>query len=295
MPTTTSVKQIGFKQAAQIANMTGTARLAFIAEGLPIIFESAKSLMAASRALEAFPRERSILEGHAAEECAKILILVDLVRCPPKRSAALTGTMMRWFYSDLARIIYADAQSWKPISFDQLQEYVDNERPTHYLEGGMSEYIMPNSALYQREGALYADVMGNEDADPEWSAPLGSTRMFGWFEPHAWRLVDAMDALGFFTPDGVKILSDIWKGVYFEAGVSWSDAEALCWPTALACEAAGLTQERLTADHAGIIRHGWQMPMYGIDFSPIEVTLDEMRARRERAYSNEVGYERGDY
>ncbi len=106
MPTTTNVKQIGFKQAAQIANMTGAARLAFIAEGLPIIFESAKSLMAASRALETFPRERSILEGHAAEECAKILILVDLVRCPPKRSAALTGTMMRWFYSHLARIIY---------------------------------------------------------------------------------------------------------------------------------------------------------------------------------------------
>lgn len=290
MPTTTKVKQIGFKQAAQIANMSGPARLAFIAEGLPIIFESAKSLMAASRLLEACPRERSILEGHASEECAKILILVDLVRCPPKRSAAVAGTMMKWFYSHLARIIYADAQSWKPTSFEELQGYVDNERPSHYLEGGMGEYIMPNSALYQREGSLYADVMGNEDADPEWSAPLGSTRLFGWYEPHAWRLVDAMDALGLFTPEGVRILSRNWAGVYFENGVSWREAEALCWPTALACEAAGLTQERLTADHARIIQHGWQMPMYAIDFSSIEVTLEEMRARRERAYWNEVGY-----
>jgi len=289
MPTTTKVKQIGFKQAAQIANMAGEARLAFIAEGLPIIFESAKSLMAASRALEAFPRERTILEGHAVEECAKILILVDLVRCPPKRSAALAGTMMKWFYSHLARIIYADAQSWKPVSIDQLQEYVDNERPTHYLEGNFGEYIMPNSALYQREGSLYADVMGNENADPEWSSPLGPVPRFGWFEPHAWRLVDALDAIGIFTPQGLKILSDTWAGVYFERGRSWNEAEALCWPTALACEAAGLLQERLTEAHGSMIAHGWQMPMYEIDFSPIEVTLEEMRARRERAFWNEVG------
>src|SRR3569833_1088523 len=289
MPTTTRVKQIGFKQAAQIANMSGEERLAFIAESLPIIFDSAKSLIAGSHSLEAFPRERSILEGHAIEECAKILILVDLVRCPPKRSAALAGTMMKWFYSHLARIIYADAQSWRAVSIDQLQEYVDNERPSHYLEGGLGEYFMPNSALYQREGTLYADVIGNEDADPEWSAPLKSERIFGWFEPHAWRLVDAMDAIGLFTPEGVKILSESWAGVYFEKGASWSKAEALCWPTALACEAAGLTQERLTKDHAGIIARGWQMPMYEIDFSPIAVTLEELRAHRQRAYWNEVG------
>jgi hypothetical protein len=288
MPTTTKVKQIGFKQAAQIANMPTEARLAFIAEGLPIIFESAKSLVAASRALEAFARERKILEGHAVEECAKILILVDLVRCPPKRSAALAGTMMKWFYSHLARIIYADAQAWKPMSIDQLQEYVDNERPTHYLEGDFSEYIMPNSALYRREGAMYADVVGNEDAEPEWSSPLGPAPMFGSFEPHAWRLVDALDAIGLFTPKGLEVLTNTWGDINFERGTPWSEAEARCWPTALACEAAGLLQKRLTQAHANVIAHDWQMPMYEIDFSPIEVTLEEMRARRDRAFWNEV-------
>ena len=239
MPITTKVKQIGFKQGAQIANMSAEARFAFIAEGLPIIFESARSLMAASRSLEAFPRERSILEGHAVEECAKILILVDLVRCPPKRSAALAGTMMKWFYSHLARILYADAQSWNAVSVDQLQQYVDNERRSHYLEGGMGEYIVPNSALHRRDGTLYADVLGNEDAELEWSAPIRAQRLSGWFEPHAWRLVDAMDAVGLFTPNGLKILSETWSGVYFEKGVPWSEAEALCWPTALACEMEG--------------------------------------------------------
>ncbi len=149
--TTTKIEQIGFKQAAQISNMSAKERLDFIAGGLPIVFASAQSLMAASRALGDHPREAEILEGHAVEECAKLLILVDLLRCPPKRIAARIGPMMRWFYSHQARLIYAEAQSWKPVTGAQLQEYVDHHRPTYYLEGGMSEYIMPNWTLFRRE------------------------------------------------------------------------------------------------------------------------------------------------
>ena len=193
------------------------------------------------------------------------------------------------FYIHLARLIYAEAQSWKPVSFDQLQEYVDNERPSHYLEGDYSEYILPNSALFQREASMYADVLGNEDADPEWSSPFRPAQMFGWFDPHAWRLVDAMEAFGLFTPKGLEALSETWAPVYFEPGVDWSAAQDLCWPTALACEAAGVIQERLTESHQSAIAHDWQMPMYGIDFTPIPKTLEEMRARRDRAIWNAIG------
>ncbi len=135
---------IGLGKAAIICNLPAEQRLEFIAEGLPILFESAKSLAEASQALEQFPREAEILERHCEEECAKSLILVDIIRCPKKKGAARVGPMMRWFYDHLARLIYAEAQSWKPVNAGQLQEYVDSHRASHYFEGEYGEYIVPN-------------------------------------------------------------------------------------------------------------------------------------------------------
>lgn len=46
-------------------------------------------------------------------------------------------------YGHLAPMIYAEAQSWKPVSSTQLQEYVHSRYPTHYLEGDYGEYPRP--------------------------------------------------------------------------------------------------------------------------------------------------------
>jgi hypothetical protein len=288
MAAATKAEQIGFKQAFQIGQMPAKQRLDFIAEGLPIIHESAKSLIAASRALTDFPREAEILEGHAIEECAKLLILVDLVRCPPKRAPARIGAMVKWFYSHLARLIYAEAQMWKPVSFEQLQEYVDHHRPTHYLEGDYSEYIMPNMTLFRRESSLDADVIGNEDAAPAWSSPEVLHSGISVFEPMAWRVVDALDAFGLFSREGVEILSRVWGGFHFQGNADWSEGQPLYEKMATASEKAGLLQERLTGDHQSTLYGAWQMPMYEIDFSPIPVTLEELKAARERAFWNEI-------
>jgi hypothetical protein len=66
--------------------MEAVQRLEFIAKGLPLLFGSAKSLAMASQALKQFPREAEILARHCEEECAKILILLDIVRCPGEES-----------------------------------------------------------------------------------------------------------------------------------------------------------------------------------------------------------------
>ena len=91
MAETKKASDIGIGKAALICNMPPDQRLKFIAEGLPILFESAKSLAMASQALMRFPREAEILERHCEEECAKILILVDIIRCPKKRSPNASG------------------------------------------------------------------------------------------------------------------------------------------------------------------------------------------------------------
>jgi hypothetical protein len=60
-------------------------------------------------------------------------------------------TVHRPVLNHLARLIYAEAVSWKPMHLAQLREYVDRERRGHYLEGHAGEYIMPNSTIYRRK------------------------------------------------------------------------------------------------------------------------------------------------
>ncbi|TAX01980.1 hypothetical protein ELI07_32875 (plasmid) [Rhizobium leguminosarum] len=42
------------------------------------------------------PRDSSVLKGHAEEEAAKILILMDIMRCPKKVIASRIATLMGW-------------------------------------------------------------------------------------------------------------------------------------------------------------------------------------------------------
>ena len=66
-------------------------RLVFLAEGLPIILSSANGFWSASQQLETMPREAEVLKNHAEEEAAKVLIVMDMVRCPKKLSASKMG------------------------------------------------------------------------------------------------------------------------------------------------------------------------------------------------------------
>ncbi len=75
---------IGMKRGRVLSNLPQAKQLDLIAEGLPILMKSAEDLFVATRALDNHDRAAIILQGHALEEVAKILILLDIVRCPPK-------------------------------------------------------------------------------------------------------------------------------------------------------------------------------------------------------------------
>src|SRR5262245_35700558 len=53
----------------------------------------------------------TILSAVGEEEAAKILILIDSVRCPTSKSNERTRTL-GYFYEHLAKTIYADACNW---------------------------------------------------------------------------------------------------------------------------------------------------------------------------------------
>jgi hypothetical protein len=251
--------EIGLGYAKLICNMSAEKRLVFIAEGLPLILESARSLMAATNSLKGFPREAEILEGSAVEECAKILILMDIIRCPPKVVSSRVGLMIRWFYDHLARRIYAKAQTWKPTSLAELQEYIDDERRSHFVDGDYFEYIMPNSELFWREAALYADVMSNDGDSPEWHSPLKGRGRIGNWEPPAFSLVNALSAVGVFEPKGLSIVRDSWAGIVFKGDVSWDAANAPCEAMLQALFKAGLPAKDVTKGHVALVREMWQL------------------------------------
>ena len=157
---------IGLGQARLLCQMAAAERLAFIAEGLPIILASALGFWEASRQLSDRPREANVLEGFATEEAAKILILMDAVRCPPKILPGKLGTIVSCFYDHLARLIYAEAVPWHPMNVAQLRDYVASKRKVHYVDGYVGEFIMPNWSLYLRESQLYVDVQSYEGGKP---------------------------------------------------------------------------------------------------------------------------------
>lgn len=287
----------GNRQARALCSMSNNDRLDFIAEGLPIILKSAQGFWDASRQLEKSPREASVLEGFAEEEAAKSLILLDIIRCPPAKVNSRVGRIVKKvFYDHLARLIYAKAQGWKPADVAQLQQYVDTERKGHYLEGGMSEYIVPNWALYSRESTMYADIEVYEDEKPQWSDPYQWSSAIMRKKPASLRVAEALSSIGIFTRLGLQATAEVWGAVDFLESRGYADAVDLNRQLAAKLDAQGLVTEQASEHHGRSFYHQWQLPMYNIDFSKIDVPLKQLEAERDAAYWAEVGYERyGDY
>lgn len=140
---------------------------------------------------------------------------MDIIRSSKKRVARDSGKLMNWFYNHLARLIYANAISWKPQDIPNLKYYVRTDRKTHYLDGEFGEYIFPNMALYQREAKLYVDVAILDSVEPRWVSPLHDAYQSYNSKPMALDLAENMHALGLFTPKGLWLVADIWNKTDF--------------------------------------------------------------------------------
>jgi hypothetical protein len=293
MPVVTRSSEIGLRKGRLICNMSLDDQLKFIAEGLPRLLESARSLVDASQVLTDNPREAAILASHADEECAKLLILIDIVRCPRARVASRIGPMTRWFYDHLARLIYAKAQSWRPVTAKQLQDYIDSERGSHYLEGEYGESIMPNWTLFERETALYVDIACDEDKVLQWISPIQSSPELPAMIPISFEVADALSAFGVLTLSGLEILHEVWATQPIELNTRWEITRDNYLPLAKRLEAAGLITDRATDRHATALAHTWQMPMYEMDFSPIDVALEDLLAERDAQLEQNFGEQQG--
>jgi len=299
--------QVGLRQAYRLTGMSYDDRIDFIAIGLPLILERAQKLYTDSQSLSNSPASEAILINGAKEEAAKILILMDIIRCPKKRIATDIGKLMKWFYSHLARLIYADVNRWKPQDIPQLKAYIRGDRKTHYLDGAIGEYISPNMAIYLRESQLYVDVAVFEANKPQWVSPLHDG-----FQPHngkplALHLAEDFNTLGLLSEKGLRLVADIWDPFDFTGEEAENSRDH--WDENGGQRAIGTPQsdklmrelfKRVQQD--GISGPGdiqtamnrlfrnWQFPLYDFDLSPIVVTQNELEREQELLLAQEMGY-----
>ena len=281
---------IGAKQAKRLCQKSPADRLSFIAEGLPIILSSARSFWAAAEKLSESPREAEVLEGFAEEEAAKVLILIDIVRCPTRLISDRLPRLVTYFYNHLARCLYAEAQRWKPMDVAQLQSYLDNERKAHYLEGYAGEYILPNSTIARREGVLYADIQAYENDELVWSDPQGMSFTFGELKPTALAIAESLEALGVFTLRGLQVLGEIWGCYEFKSKETCHDNWRIYGLHIDRIIEENLALENSTQDDVDRLYNNWQLPMYNLDFKETDVSLEELHAERRTLFDSEFGF-----
>lgn len=273
-----------------MCQMPHNERLELIVEGLPVVLQSAQGFWDAAELLKERHREADVLESFAEEEAAKILILMDIVRCPPSLVPSKIGLMVSRFYDHLARFLYAEAQRWKPMHVSQLREYVDEQRRAHYLEGYAGEYILPNWNIARRESQLYADIEAYEDGAPTWNAPTGYASGIPRFKPLALRVAESLSNVGAFSLKGVQAVADFWGTTEFKDTENWQDSVNLT-----RCLLEKLIAEGLPSDHASeqdvsMLYNSWQMPMYNLEFKLIDVPLEDLERERDSMLWAEAGY-----
>jgi hypothetical protein len=282
-------KAFGNRQAGVLCGLPHGKRLDLIADGLPIVRESALSYWEAAEKLGGSSREAHVLEGFAEEEASKALILMDIVRCPQRRADRIRA-MVKTFYDHLGRLIYVDAQGWRPVNFNQLREYVDEARKGHYLDGYAGELIVPNWNRYSRESMIYSDIEVHEDGRPRWNEPAHYSGPVASSRPPVLDLVDAMHFLGLFDRRGLRAVSEIWGNFEFADEQHFDDSRRLTRLLFEALEQQHLVLEGATEDHVRRLVNHWQMPMYNLNFREVAVPIEDLKAEREAAMWREAGY-----
>jgi len=254
-----------------------------IAEGLPLILESAVELASAADSLQAgHARSKEILILHAEEEAAKALMLLDLVRCPERLSID-RQRLGKQLTKHLSRLIYAKTCTWHPATFGALRRGVDRERIDYYLDGPTGvDYIYRNNLIQHREELLYVDRMHWEHGY-EWHKPKASLYTeFTFLTPLCFALdvVRSLHAVGAFRRDALDIIHEIWNSLNIVDSTHWQEFKELNRATLERFDQRNSLDD---ADPSSIDRAlEWPMPLYLLDCSLTKTTPEELQAERDQ-------------
>ena len=163
----------------------------------------------------------TLLGSFADEEAAKVLILIDAVRCPQSEAKARVRTLKRWS-NHLWKGIYARACDWRPADFSELASYVNQEMQPFYLDGPLGvDWIFRNEITSERERQIYVDLVeditksGQDSREPYWVTPEEdfTSWMTRYRTSTCVEVALSLHAHGISTESGLQHVAAIWQPI----------------------------------------------------------------------------------
>jgi AbiV family abortive infection protein len=248
-----------------------------IAIGMGLVLANANALLQDSALLASSKRNRAarILHHLTEEEAAKVLILLDAVRCP-RGTDALSRQLAR-FNDHLAKGIYAEYVGIKPATYREALQFIDHHRREYYLDGPNDvDWIFRNWILETREESLYVDHVDTDDGHL-WLSPLRFDDFPApTFSPAALRLSQLLSDAGVLEPPALATIAQIWRPVRFAPDDHWDICVGYNRATLEALDAAGLLSET-GAENAGTIAWEWLFPLHDVDLSMAKIDRGDLR------------------
>ena len=259
------------------------ARLPIIVDGIDHLAEHVRSLQESIQFLTDHENSRGarILQSVVAEEAAKILILVDLVRAG-SRDQSVVRRQLGYFSSHVPRGIYVHATSINPGTFREVREYIEMFRPARYLDGpNDADWIFRNRIESEREEAFYVDYVQDEDGH-RWVTPAHDSFASAWPSALMVKLVGSLHRLGLLTHAGLGLVGDEWSAHVVGDEFTWADNVARTQAIVSGAVEAGLVSPTATEADVRTVFDRWTFPLAGLDLSKRNVSDAELAAERSR-------------
>ena len=262
-----------------------------ISDGIPLIVQNAISFDTTAHGLHQLKEFRAseIIRGFAVEEAAKVLILLDAVRCP--RDSGRLSETLKCYYNHFSKRIYAEICSFpKIVSFKELCEFINLQCRPYFLDGPrMVDWIIPDSIIEEREQEIYVDYVRDINTDTEeyfWRAPEVlelDPEKYEYESPDAVRLCHALSEAGAKSPEGLAIIAEIWRDFIPDQKTGREELYDLVASTLDRLTECG--QNEGDASLAKYIMSYWSFPIWPllpIKMSSYEDTLTDLREERRR-------------
>ena len=252
-----------------------------IATGAELCAANARQIQLDSLKLDELNRTAGakILRLAAEEEAAKVLILIDAVRCPRNEMPNDFARHLQYFNDHLAKGIYARYMCRRPHIFSDVREWVDRERKEYYLDGPNDvDWIFYNEILRSREETIYVDYVENDGThlwhDPRRLDDLGANLPIA--TSPSLTIVSALSDAGFFTAGALRVVASTWRNQVVDDALTTfamfdinnQTLENLYNANLLATSEPDILDE---------IANGWLFPLYGLDLRKHSVSKDGLR------------------
>lgn len=254
------------REIHHLCQLTDKELFSKVADGLKLILENARTYISSANAL-AGGRAARHLYSVGEEEAAKVLILLDAIRCPRHLDPqGMFSRQLGYFNNHLARGIYAWYTITKPATFAEVQRIVEDARQNRYYDGDYGEYEYRNRILASREEDLYVDYV-MDDGVRQWVSPAETDKVYSHAQLLPSTVIELADALirvGCGSAAGLQIVADKWRAIAISDNLHWSDYVVHNIETVDLLRRPGLS-EAAEENHRDTVVDGWGYPLYSLD------------------------------